>query len=179
MVQQKTGQTLSSYANDVLFGPLGIGVPFWEGDRVGQSFAMAGLHLTADDMVKLSALLLSRGMHRGQVVVPAAWIDDLWRGSRFLIEDSVGGRPSWQNLWGQTCYDAPDLHPATQLPATPPDMVSANGYGGQFIIVLRRSQLQIVTQRDMDLQQSGFVPQLGGPKFLATIRRLDEAFALE
>lgn len=175
LIAAYSGMSVESFAQERLFSPLGIPRRRWEGDGRGNQYIMAGLHLGIQDLAKIGGLLFSRGRYRGQQVVPERWIASLWEPSAVVHQDAIGGRVSWSNLWAQT-YDAPPSLDDAGHPECPPDLVSASGFGGQFIVALRRSQLVIVTQKDMELNDSR--PHLGGEDFGQSLDQLDAAFAL-
>jgi len=69
-----TGSSLPAWADDVLFGPLGIVDWEWVNDYRGRPLAFAGLRLTPRDMVRIGQLLLTEGRYGGRQIVPSAWI---------------------------------------------------------------------------------------------------------
>lgn len=67
--------TTFEYAQEKLFGPLGIKNVFWDADPSGVTQGGIGLMLTPRDMAKLGVLYLNQGKWHGKQVVPASWIE--------------------------------------------------------------------------------------------------------
>ncbi|MFX0168595.1 MAG: serine hydrolase domain-containing protein [Candidatus Hodarchaeota archaeon] len=73
IIRETTGQTPFAFANEYLFGPLGITTAFWFTDRTGLSLGGSGLNLCPRDMAKFGFLFLHDGYWDGVQVVPEAW----------------------------------------------------------------------------------------------------------
>jgi len=85
ILQKVSGQSLSDFARDALFKPLGIEASEWT--RVsasGEHAAGGGLRLRPRDMAKIGQLILEKGIWKGERIVSAKWIEDsvrpLYRG---------------------------------------------------------------------------------------------------
>lgn len=74
ILQQATGMTATAYAQQKLFGPLGITDAVWDLDPQGVTRGWGDLHLTPEDMSKLGELWLHGGTYDGKQVVPADWL---------------------------------------------------------------------------------------------------------
>lgn len=70
-----TGKSASDYANDKLFGPLGITGSYWRHDAQGISNGGGGLMLLPRDMAKIGYLYLRRGVWEDKQLLPPEWID--------------------------------------------------------------------------------------------------------
>ncbi len=75
IITKLTGKRAADYANEKLFGPLGIAPPFWRSDRQGLSTGGFGLALKPRDMAKIGYLYLRHGMWGDQQLLPPEWID--------------------------------------------------------------------------------------------------------
>ncbi len=79
LIQRKTGKPLDKFAEEMLFGPLGITSYEWLGSpgwKPGESpSAASGLRLRARDLTKIGALFLNRGSWNGRQVIPAEWVE--------------------------------------------------------------------------------------------------------
>lgn len=72
-----TGQSLSAYAEQKLWEPLGMERDgYWITDNLGMEMAAGGLQVVARDYAKLGQLYLDGGSWRGVQVIPAAWVRD-------------------------------------------------------------------------------------------------------
>jgi CubicO group peptidase (beta-lactamase class C family) len=77
ILQKATGMSAREFANQNLFGPLGIGpIPQarWPSDPQGVTIGGYGLTLTSTEMAKLGYLFLNQGRWDGKTVVPAKWV---------------------------------------------------------------------------------------------------------
>lgn len=77
VVERATGSKLDVYVGAQLFAPLGIIDYAWTRDSVGNPHGMAGLHLSAEDAVKLGQLVLDRGQWNGQSLIRSDLIDTM------------------------------------------------------------------------------------------------------
>ncbi|UFZ04072.1 beta-lactamase family protein [Bradyrhizobium ontarionense] len=75
IITKLTGKPASDYANDKLFGPLGIAPPFWQRDPQGITAGGFGLSLKPRDMARIGYLYLRGGRWGDQQVVPPDWIE--------------------------------------------------------------------------------------------------------
>jgi CubicO group peptidase (beta-lactamase class C family) len=124
------GIPTSAFAASRLFAPLGIPARVWETDRQGYNNGGAGLELAPRDMLAIGEMVLNGGRYQGQQVVPAAWIDEM---IRTHITTSAGGpTPGYGYAWwtGQAAGHTYAL---------------ANGWGGQFIMVVPAKRLVVTS----------------------------------
>jgi CubicO group peptidase (beta-lactamase class C family) len=75
LVARLTGTSTLSYANDKLFGPLGIAPPFWSRDPQDVAIGGWGLSLRPHDMAKIGYLYLRHGEWAGKQLLPPDWVD--------------------------------------------------------------------------------------------------------
>ncbi|MCC7206833.1 MAG: serine hydrolase, partial [Anaerolineae bacterium] len=71
ILAQATGQTPLEYANDRLFGPLGITDVQWLSDPTGLNHGYADIYMTPRDLAKFGYLYLHGGEWDGEQLVPA------------------------------------------------------------------------------------------------------------
>lgn len=76
IIVETTGMDTLEFANENLFGPLGITDVKWEWNSEGLPIAWARMWLKPDDMAKIGLLYLQRGEWDGQQIVPAEWVRD-------------------------------------------------------------------------------------------------------
>lgn len=78
VIENLTGKILDEYAEEVLFGPLGITEYTWQRSGLWSSdispSAASGLRLRARDLAKIASIILHDGKWQGRQIVPAAWI---------------------------------------------------------------------------------------------------------
>jgi CubicO group peptidase (beta-lactamase class C family) len=90
----------------------------------------AGLQITPHDMVKIGELALNRGEYRGKRVVSSEWIDQMTR-SQISTNNAHPYGPGYGYCWwvGQNAGTS---------------YAFANGWGGQFIVVVPDENLVVV-----------------------------------
>lgn len=122
IISQATGMSTFQFAKQYLFQPLGIADHYWQTDKQGIYNGGAGLNLTPHDMIKIGELYLNKGVYNGTRVVSQAWID---KASSFKIttNNAQPFGPNYGYFWWLG-----NIHGH--------DYFFANGYGGQFIVVV-------------------------------------------
>lgn len=130
VLAQATQTSTSAYANQYLFGPLGIASPAWQTDKQGLANGGAGVRLTPRDMLKIGQLYLNHGMCDGIQVVSEEWIVKATI-RKVLTDNAVPFGPGYGYFWwiGNTSSH---------------DYFFANGWGGQFIVVVPDIKLIVV-----------------------------------
>jgi len=124
-----TGMTPLAFADQYLFGPLGITRRAWLADPLGVNFGGADLALTPRDMAKLGLLFLQNGNWDGQQIVSEQW-----------VTDSTQNRTTtygWLNYGYQWWID-PEY-----------GTISARGYMGQKIFILPDHNMVVVFTCDI------------------------------
>lgn len=74
LVQRRAGCDLTRYLTPRFFEPLGIPLPTWENDPLGNTFGAGGLFLCAREFHRFGELYLREGEWNGRQLVPAAWV---------------------------------------------------------------------------------------------------------
>ncbi|MDH3732034.1 MAG: beta-lactamase family protein [Gemmatimonadota bacterium] len=115
ILKASTGQTMDQYAEDHLFGPLGIDDFFWKITPAGLPDALGGLYLEALDLAKIGYLYLKDGVWHGRRILPEGWV----RAATSRRVESPGYGYQW---W------RPDPGGV--------EVWAGQGFGGQFLLVL-------------------------------------------
>ncbi len=76
VVARAAGEDLLSFANENLFGPLGIRPSEWIRDWEGYYNGHADLFITPRDMAKFGLLYLNEGEYNGTRILPEEWVSD-------------------------------------------------------------------------------------------------------
>jgi CubicO group peptidase (beta-lactamase class C family) len=118
ILSKVTGRSAREYADEKLFGPLGIDDVQWRSDPQQVSAGGAGLYLQPRDMARLGRLWLQDGMWQGKHLLPASWID---HARHATVEMGLGPDLRYGNLFWS-------------IPAR--DMFMAVGYDRQLIVVM-------------------------------------------
>ena len=122
-VREATGLALDRFAEEHLFGPLGIDDFEWYQHQDGLPIAASGLRLRPRDMLKFGQLYLDEGRWQGRQVLPSTWVAE---STSLVIQlDSISG-------YGYQWWV--DLEPVDgEVEAIP----VARGNGGQRIYLVR------------------------------------------
>ena len=135
IITETTGKNALAFADENLFGPLGIKDRIWQSDNRGNSHGDYMLALRPRDMAKIGYLYLNQGIWDGEQVVPAAWIAESTK------VQSEGGSPHYEN-YGYQCW-------VTNVNGY--DAYFAGGFGGQFIFVVPDLDIVVVITSDWDM----------------------------
>jgi len=139
IVQETTGVSALAFAEEHLFGPLGISDVEWPSNPQGITIGWSDLYMTPRDMAKIGYLYLNEGRWDGEQVVPAAWVKASTRKqvSAGTLEDGYGYQ------W----WVAED------------GVYLALGYAGQFIFVVPDKDMAVVFVSDLE-DEDFYVPQI-------------------
>jgi CubicO group peptidase (beta-lactamase class C family) len=124
-VEKATGTSLPSYADQVLFGPLGIRERAWEELDGGYVNGSSGLDLRARDLARFGQLVLQRGWSGNRSIVSRPFVEaattrryatlgrvgpisDLSYGYLWWTDDARRAFLAW-GFAGQFVYVAPEL----------------------------------------------------------------------
>lgn len=117
-----TGMSTFQFAKKYLFQPLGIADHAWETDKQGIFNGGAGLYLTAHDMIKIGVLYLNGGIYNGTRIVSEEWVAKA-TSAKISTNNAQPFGPDYGYFWWiGDGYGH--------------DYFWANGYGGQFIVVV-------------------------------------------
>jgi len=121
-VARATKMSTRAFAEQYLFGPLGIQAGNWNADPDGFQAGTGSLEITPRAMAKFGQLFLQNGRWEGRQVVPAAWVKqatsvqfggrDKNNGEGFLwgVSDRIGYRTfAAGGYGGQLIFVVPDL----------------------------------------------------------------------
>ncbi len=133
ILQETTGMTALEYAQQYLFGPLGIRDVVWLADPQGYTQGWGDLHLKPGDAAKLGYLWLHGGAWDGRQIVSTSWVSDLVQAHSRMVGNEYG---YGYGLW-----------------VTPFDFY-AMGREGQYIRVIpSRNTIVVITAGADDLNQ--------------------------
>jgi CubicO group peptidase (beta-lactamase class C family) len=134
-VRNVTGTRADTFAEEALFGPLGIESYVWGHFDDGLVDGEGGLHLRGRDFLKLGQLALHNGSWNGQQVIPTSWIQESIR--PWIGTGQYATRYGYQ-WW---TYDLPRSDGTVE----PAGIVLASGYGGQKLFLVPTLDLAVVT----------------------------------
>jgi CubicO group peptidase (beta-lactamase class C family) len=130
ILTQAGGMSTFQFAKQHLFQPLGIADQSWGTDKQGIYNGGAALSLTPYDMLKIGQLYLNRGVYNGVRIVSEEWID---KASTFKI--TTNGIEPFGPGYGYFWWMGSSASHGYFF---------ANGYGGQFIVVVPDFKLIVV-----------------------------------
>ncbi len=140
VLTKATGMNAREFASGSLFGPLGITGVQWGEDPKGNTMGNDGLLLTTRDMARIGYLYLRDGVWKGRRILPEGWTRDvLLKAVKTNWPLPFYGRLWWTD-WSRSFF-------------------SANGSGGQLILVMPREDIvAVVTQQHpMSLETPDFI----------------------
>ncbi|MEK3836681.1 MULTISPECIES: serine hydrolase domain-containing protein [unclassified Paenibacillus] len=138
---QATGQSTASYAEQVLFGPLGIRDYDWESDPQGIHTGGFGLKLQPVDLLNFGQLYLQQGIWKDSQIISGSW-------AVHSVQPVMHTEPPRHGGYGWHWWtDALSCSSATGESSLV-DYYYARGYAGQFIYVVPELQLVTVLTQD-------------------------------
>ena len=133
VIEQATGMSVGEYAQQELFGPIGIDQVEWWQDAEGHTLTYCCLDMPSRDFARMGLLFLNRGTWGDEAVVPAQW-----------VTDSTEPSPAYDGYGYQWWLIGREDE---RLPA---DTYAAQGHDGQFIYVIPSLDLVVVRNGTYD-----------------------------
>ncbi len=125
IVREATGKRIDTWAEEHLFGPIGIDEYYWKLTPGGEVDTEGGLYLAAHDLARIGYLMLREGEWDGERIVSSQWVRV---STSPVVPDLNPGndRPDagYGYQWWVPVHDGGKTR-----------VFSANGYGGQFLQV--------------------------------------------
>jgi len=119
-----TRRTVDLYAEEHLFGPLGIRSYHWKREPAGLPDTEGGLYLEAEDLARFGQLYLDDGVWQGVRLLPEGWVAASV--SRH-VEDVAPENPNWNAGYGYQWW---------RVDRGGVEVWAGLGYGGQYLFVL-------------------------------------------
>jgi CubicO group peptidase (beta-lactamase class C family) len=129
-VQENSGMHTAAFAEEYLFGPLGIDAYQWEEDSAGIPLGFSELYLRPSDMARFGYLYLHGGAWDGEQIVSSEWVTAST--TEQIAADTLQDGYGYQWWTDDAGYYA------------------AVGYRGQFIFVLPDYDMVVVFVSDPD-----------------------------
>lgn len=120
VIRSATGRLVTGYAEEHLFGPIGIDEYHWKITPAGLPDTEGGLYLATEDLARIGYLYLRGGRWEDRQVVPRAWVE----ASVARHVDSVNPQ-GWGYGYQWWRIDRGDT-----------EVWAGLGFGGQFLLVL-------------------------------------------
>jgi CubicO group peptidase (beta-lactamase class C family) len=139
VIRNATGVATDVYAEEQLFGPLGMADTRMTPDASGNSTqAFFGMQSTCPDLARFGQLFEQQGEWDGEQLLPTDWVEDaVGRSSQDL--NAAYGLLWWVNRNGPQLEPVEEVGGAPRsgqlVPGAPADMYAALGFGGQVVMV--------------------------------------------
>ncbi|UYN96328.1 MAG: serine hydrolase [Enhydrobacter sp.] len=155
LIADGTKQSLHAFAQEALFGPLGIERSEWLKDGTGREFAASGLRLTPRDLARIGQMMLEKGEGvGGAAVVPNDWIRRATAEIAVCDETRRYGYQWYSGYFGFQVPQSPPWHRARLE-----RFWGAYGNGGQRLWLLPGIDLVIaITAGNYDTPDQGMPP---------------------
>ena len=125
IVREATGNRIDNWAEEKLFGPLGITDYYWKITPKGEVDTEGGLYLSSHDLAKIGMMVMQGGRYEGKQVISREWIDVSTFPHVNFDENSGYGYQWW-------------------VPSIDTRIIAGNGYGGQFLFIVPEHELLVV-----------------------------------
>ncbi|UCF64490.1 MAG: serine hydrolase [bacterium] len=132
ILERASEMSTSTFANRFLFGPMGLGDRIWYADNRGIAYGGVGLCIGIHDMIAIGFLYINDGFYNGVQIVSADWIEEVMR---FRI--STNGVIPFLSDYGYFWWIGR---------AYGQDFICANGWGGQFIFIVKDLNLVVAAR---------------------------------
>jgi len=126
VVERATNQNLLDFAQENLFGPIGMTSVIWNTTDSDSPMGGFGIYMTPRDMARFGYLFLRDGEWDGERILPAGWAEASRPDSR--VNPMAYGYMWWSNFWTP-------LFGASY---------EARGFFGQFVTVFPQRDLVVV-----------------------------------
>jgi CubicO group peptidase (beta-lactamase class C family) len=127
MVSTATGRALDEYAEELLFGPIGIENYFWKDSPEGFKDAAGGMYLTPRDFARFALLYEREGEWDGERILPAEWVAN---SAQPHVRDTGPEDPDFDVGYGYQWWVYNDGSDGG------PPMYGSWGWGGQFALIV-------------------------------------------
>ena len=136
LVRNATGKRIDKWAEEKLFGPLGITEYYWKETPLGEIDTEGGLYLSSHDLAKIGYLFLQDGKWGGTQIISKEWVQ---KSTSPIIPDISPNNNRKDRGWG---YGYQWWVPLNENGTT--KLFAGNGYGGQFLMVSPEHDLVVV-----------------------------------
>lgn len=128
VIERLAGRSVPDYANERLFGPLGISDARWEKTPKGFTDTGGHLRLTLSDLHKIGQLVLAGGVWEGEQLVAPKWL----KAATSRQTDVYERRQKYGYLWWLD---------TGEVKGQPVSLIYAHGNGGNFIFIVPELKL--------------------------------------
>jgi len=130
ILTEASGMNSLAFAEMYLFEPMEINDYAWYTDKQGFYYGGVTMDMTAEGLLKFGQLYLDKGMYKETRIVTENWISEATE-SQISTENIIPYQNGYGYFWWTGSKDGHDYY-------------FANGYGGQFIVVIPDQDVVIV-----------------------------------
>jgi len=141
VISSLEGKNADLYAEEVLFGPLGISKYIWDKHPNGTPQCGGGLQILPRDMAKIGLLLLNDGRWNNKQIVSKEWI---LQSTKPRVPESEFLDYGYQ-WWHRSKNNKKWWEEPQTVSEEEHDLSLALGWGGQYIIVAKDLNLVVIT----------------------------------
>lgn len=144
VLTRATGMETSVFADQYLFEPMGLGKRTWYRDNRLVAYGGVGLCIGIHDMLEIGFMYINNGSYNGQQIVPANWIE-----KATSLQISSNNEIPFLTDYGYYWWLGR---------AHGQNFICANGYGGQFIFIVKDLDLVVCSRcnfRNINTSQAG------------------------
>lgn len=125
MLDQVLEESLESYIDRKLFGPLGIQNYIIQSDLSGKPYFGGGWFLSPRDMLKFGQLYLNKGKWKGSQIISEEWVRKSFK--KYGVLENTNDKNEYGYFWWHKTYtvDGKEI-----------ESMEARGSGGQYIFVV-------------------------------------------
>jgi CubicO group peptidase (beta-lactamase class C family) len=137
IIQETTGKSAQSFAEEFLFGPLGISDVVWPSNPQGINIGWGEIRMQPKDLAKIGYLYLNEGEWDAQLLIPSEWVET-------STSKHIAG--TLQDGYGYQWWVARS------------GIYMALGYAGQYLVILPALEMVVVFTSDLK-DNEFYVPQ--------------------
>jgi CubicO group peptidase (beta-lactamase class C family) len=136
IITKATGMSTYEFSLQYLFNPMDVEEVDWYIDKQGYCNGGAGLIFTPHDMVKIGQLVLYHGVFNGKTIIPADYVNNSVL-SKVSTDNTMNFASGYGYCWWLGQKEGIEY-------------VFANGYGGQFIVIVPSLELIVVATNSLN-----------------------------
>ncbi|HLR31446.1 MAG TPA: hypothetical protein VK074_03085, partial [Fodinibius sp.] len=154
------GMSTRAFAEEYLFGPMGISMGGWERDPQGYYMGGNNMALRPADMIKIGQMVMNGGIYRGERIVSESWLHDSFQTyTRSDFNPYDYGYMWWKKpvgefqvrfAWGfggQYIFMIPELNAVVVLTGSLQNADQSRSYREPVFALLREDILPFLQQR--------------------------------
>jgi CubicO group peptidase (beta-lactamase class C family) len=136
IIQAQTGRTMKLWAEEVLFGKIGITNLEWLSYKDGLTMGAFGILTTPREMAKIGQLVMNNGQWNGEQIVSSAWINEMIR-EKVSANETRETNITFGYYWWRD---------------TDRNIEFMRGHGGQYVFINKNKNIMVVITSEPNTQ---------------------------